>query len=120
MSQDTDKKTGPDLRIETLDGTTTFRPGEPIDGLAAWELDKKRDVTVRLFWRTEGKGTQDIGLEAEVEFEDAAATDAQPFHFTAPQGPYSFDGRLVAIVWTLELHAGKHAERLDITITPGE
>ena len=118
MSPDTGKKTGPDLRLETLDGTTTFRPGDPIDGLAAWDLDKQRNVVVRFFWRTEGKGTQDIGLEDEVKFQDAAMTDAQPFHFTAPAGPYSFDGRLVAIVWTLEVQAGKHAERLDLTITP--
>lgn len=109
------------LKLETLDQRTAFRPGEVIEGVAGWELPESAEqVEVHLCWHTEGRGTEDAAVVDKVVFADPPSTDAQLFQFTAPNGPYSFAGQLVAICWTLELFVAgsKRAERLDITISP--
>jgi len=109
-----------DLRIETLEHRTHFAPGEAIEGVAGWEVDKPPagGATLRLFWRTEGKGTQDMGLGEEVTFDAPGAVDARTFRLTAPRGPWSHDGKLVAIVWALELSVGKESCVLDVEVRP--
>ena len=54
------------LKIGTSENKTQYRPGEEIAGRALWILDEPpKAVEVRLFWYTEGKGTQDVGLGIE-------------------------------------------------------
>lgn len=109
-----------DLRIETVDNRTRFAPGETIEGVAGWEVtkDKVKRATLRLFWRTEGKGTQDTGLGEEVAFDTPGVTDARTFRVTAPDGPWSYDGSLVAIVWALDLCVDKDVQTLDLELRP--
>ena len=111
----------PQFKLETHDNRTTFAPGETIQGLAGWELDEAPEsVEVHLFWHTTGKGDRDVGTADQTTFPEAPAVDAQIFKFTAPNGPYSYDGKLIAIHWALELivEPGHHVERLDLTIAP--
>lgn len=97
-------------------------PGERIEGTASWRLEAApQRVEVRLFWFTRGKGTQDVGVVGTVGFESPSAGDEGHFSFVAPQEPHSFSGRLVTLVWALELvvEPGGLAERVELVIAPG-
>ena len=109
-----------ELRIRTRDSRLHYTPGETIEGVVSWNLDVVKAATLRLFWRTEGKGTQDIGLSAEMLFDQPRPSDERTFRFNIPQGPWSYDGKLVAIVWALELETepGGKVESLDLVVSP--
>jgi hypothetical protein len=93
-------------RVEVvLDGTERrFRPGDTVSGRARWSLESPpRVVMARLFWRTSGRGTADLKVVDEVRFESPAARGEQPFRFKLPASPYSFSGKLISLVWAVEV-----------------
>jgi hypothetical protein len=92
------------VKIGVRGDEANFRPGQIIEGAAGWELvEPARAIEVRLFWHTRGKGTEDVVVVDRVRFENPAMQDAQPFRFTAPDQPSSFSGRLISVLWALEL-----------------
>ena len=96
-------------------------PGETIDGAVSWQLDAPpRQVFLRLFWRTKGNGVEDMEVVSEILFDDPRATETRLFTMMLPQSPYSFNGKLVSLIWALELGAeGKDAAfRKDMVIAP--
>lgn len=110
-----------DLRVEVEGGAVAFHPGDEVRGTASWSLDEEpTSVELRLFWRTEGKGTEDIGVVETVPFDGAGRQDRRDFHVRLPPAPYSFSGRLVSLVWGLEVVAepGAVAGRQDIVLSP--
>lgn len=119
---------GPELvedsgfRLGVRGGRHAFRPGESIDGVAAWSLESApRSAEVRLFWFTEGKGTTDIGVIRTETFSAMQSQDARPFRFDLPQGPLSIDGRLVSVNWAIEFVAVSGSEtvlRWDLVVSP--
>jgi hypothetical protein len=109
------------MKVETRGGATTFVPGEAVEGTASWHLEKPaQSVELRLFWYTQGKGDQDVGVVATVPFPEPALQDRRAFHISLPAGPYSFSGRLISLLWALEVVAepGSRAGRLEITVSP--
>lgn len=80
-------------------GVKNFVPGETVTGELVWMSPGA--VEIRLFWFTEGRGTQDVGVVARKEF--SAGEIKGGFSFTLPAMPYSFSGQLVAVKWALEL-----------------
>jgi len=109
------------LEIATEGGRLTFHPGEELRGTASWSLDAPpTKVELRLFWRTEGKGSQDVGVIETVSFDGAGPEDRREFRLHLPSGPYSFSGKLISLIWALELVAepGADAGRQDITLSP--
>ena len=109
------------FKLGTRDNRTNFRPGDEITGAAGWQLDQPATaIEVRLFWYTKGKGTEDARVLDSVRFASPPLEGAQPFRFIAPGEPYSFSGKLVSLLWALELVAepGNQATRLDLTISP--
>jgi hypothetical protein len=109
------------MKIGTRDNRTEFRPGEEILGAAGWQLAQSpKSVEVRLFWYTRGKGTEDVEVVETVRFDNPQREEARPFRFTVPAEPYSFSGKLISLIWALELVAlpGKESARLDLTISP--
>ena len=59
------------LVITTSEGGTWFKPGEMIAVNAEWYLDGPAEaIEVRLFWYTEGTGTQDVGVVQTQRVED--------------------------------------------------
>src|SRR4051812_12829644 len=92
------------VTLETRDGQKAFRPGEMVSGAAFWQLEQApKWVEVRLFWRTRGKGTEDVSVVDTVRFENPQIEEARLFQLQAPDGPYSFSGRLISLIWGLEL-----------------
>ena len=109
------------LRLETSGLKTAFRPGEEVSGMAMWQLDKPpKTIEIRLFWYTSGKGTQDVGVVDTVRFDQPPQSHATRFMTRMPAGPYSFSGRLVSVLWALELVVlpSGETERLDLTFSP--
>lgn len=109
------------LKIGTYENKTQYRPGDEVAGRALWMLDEPpKAVEVRLFWYTEGKGTQDVELIDSVRFDAPSERDQKDFRFTLPDEPYSFSGKLISLIWALELVAlpSDDTERLPITVSP--
>ncbi|MEM9420644.1 MAG: hypothetical protein AAGA25_16575 [Planctomycetota bacterium] len=111
----------PTLTVELNGNQTHFVPGERIDGLAGWDFEEKSPkwVEVRLYWHTLGKGDEDIVVADSVRFEEPREVDAQVFGFTAPQGPFSYEGRLIEIAWGIEVvaHRIKNTAQLDVALS---
>ncbi len=109
------------IRLGLRDNVTTFRPGETIAGAVLWELEKAPGLAeVRLIWFTRGKGTEDGATVETATLDAPPAADTREFSFAAPNGPYSFSGTLIAVIWAVEFVAnpGGHFERIEITIAP--
>jgi hypothetical protein len=109
------------LKIATRDNQLSFRAGEEIVGAVAWQLDKApQSVELRLFWFTRGKGTSDVKVVQTVRFDTPTLEEARPFQLAAPAEPHSFSGRLISLIWVLELviEPDTQSDRLEIVISP--
>jgi hypothetical protein len=109
------------LTIEIQDGANAFLPGETLAGTASWQLDSPAATAeLRLFWYTQGKGDQDVGVVTVVPFASPGLQDRRTFRVRLPEGPYSFSGKLVSLAWALELvvEPGSRASRTEITVSP--
>jgi hypothetical protein len=109
------------LALELRDGRASLRPGEPVTGVARWNLSQAPEsLEVRLFWYTEGKGTRDVGTAAVMEVQNPGPSGEETFCFEAPQGPFSFSGRLVSLCWAVELVSEEpdETERVDLVVSP--
>jgi hypothetical protein len=110
-----------ELEIRTRDNKTDFLPGEELAGEVSWQTDSAPGpVELRLFWHTEGKGTRDVEVIESISFNVPAPQDRRDFRFQLPDSPYSFSGKLISVVWALELvlPSTGETERLEIVISP--
>jgi hypothetical protein len=107
------------LTIAPTIGDSTRKPREVLELLARWSLPSSpRSLEARLFWFTRGTGTEDVGVVAT---ERVTAPDAHGEHrvrFTLPDAPYSFSGRLISLIWAVELVADKAAARWEFVLAP--
>jgi hypothetical protein len=111
----------PTLAIGTYDNRVSFRPGEKVEGKAMWILEKDPEsVEIRLIWYTSGKGTQDVEIVATRALPAPGRHSEAEFSFTLPAAPYSFSGKLISLIWALELVVlpSNQAQRLNITVSP--
>jgi hypothetical protein len=109
------------IRVEIQGGANAFLPGETVEGTVSWQLDGPAEtVELRLFWYTQGKGDQDVGVAATVPFANPGLADRRPFRVRIPEGPYSFSGKLISLLWALEAVAepGPLAGRIEVTVSP--
>jgi hypothetical protein len=109
------------LEIQIEDNKTNFKPGDEIRGNVLWQLDYAlASLELSLFWRTEGSGTQDVGVAETITFDNPGTSGQKDFKIIAPAGPYSFSGKLISIVWALELATakGKDTLRTHLIISP--
>jgi hypothetical protein len=108
-----------ELSISPADNRTDRRPGETVEFSALWALQKKPSaVEARLFWFTRGKGTEDVGIVARLQVPAPEAAGEYRFRFTLPDSPYSFSGRLISLLWAVELLAGDEVARCEFTLAP--
>jgi hypothetical protein len=110
-----------DLDLTTEEGRTAFKPGERLSGRASWQVDDMpASAEVRLFWYTRGKGTEDVEIVHTIPFGSPQKEDRREFTLTLPSQPYSFSGKLISLIWALELivEPGSNVERLDLVVSP--
>ncbi|HRC84785.1 MAG TPA: hypothetical protein PK413_04165 [Thermoanaerobaculia bacterium] len=108
------------LGIETEGRRSTFAPGDVIRGTVDWQLDGPPNrVDLRLFWYTEGKGDSDLGVVAVENFEQPGQRDRRSFSLQVPEGPLSFSGTLISLLWAIELVAapGGEVARLNLLVS---
>ena len=92
------------MSVELDGGKTRFAPGESMRGTAGWRLDEPPEgLEVRLFWYTEGKGQRDVEIVETVPVESNAREGSREFTLSAPDAPLSFSGKLISLVWAVEL-----------------
>jgi len=112
-----------ELVVVLKDEASAFEPGDEVRGVAGWRLAvPPQSASVRLIWFTKGKGTQDVQVVAREELEGPlGAEEGRKFRFVLPEGPYSFSGKLVSLVWAVELvvQPGDRGERAEIVVGPG-
>jgi hypothetical protein len=109
------------MQIDLRDDRTAFEPGEELTGTVSWKLDAPpRTVELRLFWFTRGKGTEDAGVVETVRLEHPGIEDTRPFRFRLPDAPYSVSGKLLSLLWALELVAepSKTVTRRELVMAP--
>jgi len=109
------------LNIYFRDDSTTFAPGQAVQGAIQWSLETNpHSLELSLFWYTAGKGTRDLGVVETLTFDHPGASGSKDFSFTLPKGPFSFSGRLVSVIWALELTCSddKETVRQEIIVSP--
>ena len=110
-----------ELKILVRDERRSFRPGEAVEGVAGWRLDQPpKSVELRLFWFTRGKGTDDVGVVNQVRLDAPQLEEGRKFSFTLPAEPFSFSGRLISLIWAIELvvEPGGRSARYDFVMSP--
>jgi len=110
-----------ELKILMRDERRNFRPGETVEGVAGWRLDKPpKAVELRLFWFTRGKGTEDVGVVNQMRFNAPQLEEGRKFSFTLPTEPFSFSGQLISLIWALELvvEPGDFSTRVELVMSP--
>lgn len=111
-----------DLSLEIFGGNTAFEPGSAIEVDAAWDLDAEPEaIELRTVWNTAGKGKQDVMVVDVVRIDAPSAREQRRITVTSPGEPYSFAGKLISLVWALELVVLPKGTsiRQEITIGPG-
>lgn len=110
-----------ELKILLRDERRSFRPGETVEGVAGWRLDKPpTSVELRLFWFTRGKGTEDVAVLNRHRFDAPQLEEGRRFSFVLPAEPYSFSGQLISLIWALELvvEPGERSTRVELVMSP--
>jgi hypothetical protein len=113
--------TSNELGIFIVENRTAFRPGELLSVSALWALPTApQSLEVRLFWFTRGKGTQDDAIVAVQQIEAPEAAGERTLTFRLPAQPWSFSGKLISLIWAVELVAepGSRAARAEFTLSP--
>lgn len=109
-----------ELDIFPTDNRAERQPGETVELSAMWALKKApRTLEARLFWFTRGKGTEDVEVVATQPVTTPAIAGEHVFRFTLPEGPWSFSGKLISLLWAVELVADDTSARWEFTLAPG-
>jgi len=99
-----------------------YTPGDIIKGTVLWTPSsigkRKHDARVSLFYKTSGRGTQELHVVAEQTW--PADEIKGTFEFTLPNEPYSFSGQLISLTWGLEAISSSAEESTihEISLTP--
>ena len=105
------------VKIEIAGGKTGFRPGEVLEGeVVLTGPAVPADVEVLLHWRTEGKGTRDTKIAERLKLGHCTG-ERTPFKLKLPDAPYSFSGKLVSLVWSIQAATNRSARSDDIRLT---
>lgn len=101
--------------------TTDFAPGSTITGKILWSTGPTNNtLELRLFWFTEGRGTQDIEIADTLSYDTRSRLQGdEDFSLHLPAAPLSFSGKLVSLQWAIEAVAIQQgvSERADITVS---
>ena len=88
-----------------------FYPQGKLRGTVSWKLDREpKNIEVRLFWYTRGKGNEDVLIVDCDTIETSRMQGEKAFQFDLPEAPYSFSGKLISLVWGIEVFANPSIE----------
>ena len=107
-----------------LEDRTAFRPGEPLSVGLAWDPARvDGGLEFELLWRTEGRGSTDRGcayrrIWSPDHHGDAAelAAGVCLIDLTLPDGPWTYRGHLISVVWAFTLRDAAGDDKLAVPI----
>ena len=81
----------------------SYRPGASISGSVEWNTSKAIDaLVIKLFWMTSGAAPCQVGLVDSCTIERPNPYGTSSFEFRLPDGPLSFEGKLLGLAWAVE------------------
>jgi hypothetical protein len=92
-----------------------------VRGIASWSLAGDAGaIEIRLFWHTRGKGTTSVQVVQTQRIDTPKMRDQRAFEFTLPEGPYSFSGSLISLIWGIEavVEGQADATRVEFVVSP--
>ena len=98
-----------------------YTPSEELAGEVSWQLEVAPEaIEIRLFWYTSGKGDRDTHIEQTKRYQRVTSTGSERFTFTLPAEPYSFSGKLISLLWAIEIVAqpGADSDRVEFVMAP--
>ena len=108
-----------ELAIAPTSGDTERRPGDTLELMATWSLAEPPEaLEARLFWFTQGKGTQDVGVVETQPVDVPGAQGERRIRFKLPDAPYAFSGTLITLAWGVELIADDSVARWEFVLAP--
>jgi len=113
-----------ELSITLVDEQVAFDPGSECVGKVGWNLPSAPEkVQLKLLWKVSSEAPDDTDILETVDLDHPYAQEARGFRFVLPEGPYSFNGQVLDLVWSLELVITLGREKLvqqkEIVIAPG-
>ncbi len=107
--------------ISLHENQTRYAPGDTVRGAVQWRLPTNpHRLDLSLLWYTAGKSTRDVGVIESHAIDNPGALGSKDFSFTLPYGPYSFSGKLISLIWVIEMTCspGEQTVRQEITVSP--
>ncbi len=90
--------------IELDNREAGFKPGEKLSGVAEWKIPSLLSpLELKVLWFTRGKGSLDTRVVAWKRFSKPEISGREKFCFILPSGPYTFSGKLISLVWGIEI-----------------
>lgn len=109
------------IEVRLLEPRECWTPGETVRAGIRWSAQAAPDrLEVRLLWETRGQGDREEGVAASVEVAAPGWQGEHTAELTLPRGPWSYDGRLLQIVWLVDSvlwPAGEQA-RVELVLSP--
>jgi hypothetical protein len=105
----------------------TVAAGEVITGRVYWSAEggrRPRRILVAAVWETAGEANKVRGVARAMEHVPRGAEATFPFRLLIPhEGPITFKGELVSVVWKLKVRADQPGfdefEESEFGVTPG-
>jgi hypothetical protein len=100
---------------------THFDCGEEVQIALTWEFEVPQShFEIRFVWSTHGKGDQDLQVVKKLKILAPGTSGQELVTTKLPSSPYSFSGKLISLVWGIEVIAFPSREnvRFDIVIGP--
>jgi hypothetical protein len=107
------------IKIELNNPSFVFQPGQPIKGTVSWSDLSETKLEVRLIWYTIGKGDRDVACVDVKHVEQPGPSGSSEFSIVAPHRPVSFSGKLMSLIWAIEVvtFPNKEAKQAELTIS---
>ena len=104
------------LRISLEGSRKNFRPHESVSGTASWQLGESvKAIEIHLCFYTQGKGTSDVHIVETIRIDTPPENGSEKFSWQLPLSPYSFSGKLISLIWAVEVVVLPSAEAESIT-----
>ena len=82
----------------------SYTPNETVSGTVLWsKLTNTERLETRLIWFTQGKGDRDFAIVESISIPVSNEAGKARFQFSAPTRPFSFSGKLISLVWAVEV-----------------
>lgn len=103
------------MKIILNEAGGVYQPFGVINGQVSPFITESAELV--LFWYTKGIGTEDVEIVERKELNESVSNQ---FSFTLPDEPYSMSGKLLSVIWALELVDAKNdaIDRQEFVVSP--